>query len=342
MFTSEAIGSAREQGRRFPRGFTLVELLVVIAIIGILIALLLPAVQAARAAARKASCKNNLRQSTLAHINYHDTKKEFPPGRNGCDGSSGAPSCNGATRRTNGLGNFALILPFLEERAVFSLKQDVPSNMEPWYYDPAAPTSSAWVTNPRNLQFLASPISVYRCPSDPTPATLTSGELEWDPPAGSTVPTATPIGLTSYGCNWGTSRSTNSNNKTNNDGVFLYNRQFRGKNLTDGLSSTILLGEIRVVAEPRLQMLGSNAPWSLGGRGTNMRSTEVAMNAPVALWFVVSGSYSEDRGFGSHHSGGAHLSFGDGHVSFVSEIIDLDTYRALSTRAKGESIASKP
>lgn len=52
------------------QGFTLVEMLVVVAIIGILASLILPAIQAARESGRKADCANKLRQLAMATTAY--------------------------------------------------------------------------------------------------------------------------------------------------------------------------------------------------------------------------------------------------------------------------------
>ncbi len=65
----------KSKSRCAPGGFSLVELLAVIAIVGILVALLIPAVQQSRAAARQAQCQSNLRQWAIAvqtHADIHD------------------------------------------------------------------------------------------------------------------------------------------------------------------------------------------------------------------------------------------------------------------------------
>jgi prepilin-type N-terminal cleavage/methylation domain-containing protein len=65
-------------GPRKSRGFTLVELLVVITIIGMLVSLLLPAIQAARETGRRNTCMSNMRNASVALMQVHDSKRGFP------------------------------------------------------------------------------------------------------------------------------------------------------------------------------------------------------------------------------------------------------------------------
>src|SRR5687768_13076181 len=89
-----------------PCGFSLVELLAVIAIVGVLVALLLPAVQAAREAARRGQCLSNQRQIALAFHQHHDAIGAFP---------------HATEYGTTYLSAFTAVLPYLEESAKYAL-----------------------------------------------------------------------------------------------------------------------------------------------------------------------------------------------------------------------------
>ncbi len=125
---------------RPPRAFTLVELLVVIAIIGILVALLLPAVQTARERARSIMCVNQLRQISLAVLNFESSHRRFPPGYVGLERLEVNP------QRLNppltSIGTAPHILPYMEESATFQqidvpLKPEVSMPQPPWWRYPA-------------------------------------------------------------------------------------------------------------------------------------------------------------------------------------------------------------
>jgi prepilin-type N-terminal cleavage/methylation domain-containing protein/prepilin-type processing-associated H-X9-DG protein len=72
----------RRQFRRTTRGFTLVELLVVISVIVLLIALMLPTLGRARSAAHQTICMHNLRQIGMGHAVYQVNEREYIPGPN--------------------------------------------------------------------------------------------------------------------------------------------------------------------------------------------------------------------------------------------------------------------
>jgi len=81
---------ARARQDRCGRGFTLVELLAVVAIIAVLAGLLLPAIQAARESARLGQCRNSLRQMATA-CQSHENALDFFPVASGGYGGTGDP-----------------------------------------------------------------------------------------------------------------------------------------------------------------------------------------------------------------------------------------------------------
>ena len=103
-------------GHRRRIGFTLVELLVVIAVIGILIGLLLPAVQAARESGRRTQCLNNLKNLTLAALNFESGKEFFAPAAQ--DRSGDPPSGKKPELATH--NGISLLLPYFEQGNKFA------------------------------------------------------------------------------------------------------------------------------------------------------------------------------------------------------------------------------
>jgi prepilin-type N-terminal cleavage/methylation domain-containing protein/prepilin-type processing-associated H-X9-DG protein len=313
------------------RGFTLVELLVVIAIIGILIALLLPAIQAAREAARRNSCQSGVRQIALALANYEDARKSYPAGRSGCDNMQ-SDLCTGISdpKAQTGTSGFVFLLPYVEEGNLYKL-------MDPklllWGGDNTWKTAGA-------LQLIKTSVPLFVCPSD-------QGITE---PLSLFAPS--PEAATgSYAFNHGTlgpSSNISVAMKLHNTGVFNYVVQEKRRKIIDGLSKTIFVGEVIDGHTGN-----SDNRWTLAGRyGSSMRSTENPVNTLPGQGVVDSrydtgGSdpikqQKENAAFASRHTGGAHFSFGDGHVAFVDETISLPIYRAISTKAavSGESPAA--
>src|SRR3954454_14838544 len=177
-------------------GFTLIELLVVIAIIAVLIALLLPAVQSAREAARRSQCVNNLKQLSLAVMNYESSNGCIPPS-GGWYGNVG--------KVHNNVGQFysmkARILPYLEQNAVY--------NAINFAVAPASSHTNSrfpgyWIAGRTiNVTIAAVTITSFLCHSDPNPGN--SGNL-------ATIPGRVfTIGCTNYPNNLGTERRYNGN-----------------------------------------------------------------------------------------------------------------------------------
>jgi prepilin-type N-terminal cleavage/methylation domain-containing protein/prepilin-type processing-associated H-X9-DG protein len=307
------------------RGFTLIELLVVIAIIGIMIALLLPAVQQVREAARRSQCVNNLKQIGLGLHNYYDTCQVFPFGQGGTGDAYSAIS---------------QMLPQIEQAPLASrINFSLP------------------FTDPANDEARLTELPVLRCPSDlrnPMPAT--GGAVNYMANKGN-------------GVVWGLATGPNAGLPAPN-GVFFRQSAIRFADIVDGTSNTASFCEriladgsngivspiadvffhpgAPTTADQAVQMcdaididnlafqfpLFMGAPW-INGQHTYLH-TNVPNSRSCGFFSVLRASMPPS----SRHLGGVNLGLCDGSVRFISNSIDLGTWRALGSRDGREVLNS--
>lgn len=329
-------------------GFTLVEMLVVIAIIAMLVALLLPAVQMVREAARRMSCSNNLKQLGLALHNYHGAYECFPG--------------FGATTLTS-FSIPAQLLPFVEQENL----QKLIDFDQPLYLGP----NHSQTLNPAQRGAARTRLRLFRCPSDSQTDLLEEqpGEV---------------LAGGNYVACGGSGTGTNYDLRYPTDGMFHYGSRYGFRAMTDGASNTILMSETLLGLGKRMEnytptpserrrlagFLSGYAPRS-GAPGLTQGGT-VLQNPNLAALSEAATSWYGNRGFGwivgkplstsftaylppnsslpdmqamgigffsarSNHPGGVNCLFGDGSVRFVRDRIDSAVWRALATREAGES-----
>lgn len=327
------------------RGFTVVELLVVIAIIGILVAILLPAIQMAREAARNMSCKNNLKQQGLAMQAYHDTHRTFP------SGLIWSSSANGAYATGH-----ALLLQNLAEFHANEKLQAIQG--QPFWSLPREVATQR--------------VAVYLCPSDSASRSPVVHSRFLD--SHSFIAFDGHFAVTSYALSKGVADGfCFTHAMPSGAGVFDVNSKVKIGDVKDGTSNTFAIGEATSGTEicsgkgcktphpnPNVADIGAAHSWLMGGQTPRIWRGRWAYSGgwgsaveqlnkwprTDSLWAQPDCTSSIDGGpnyvssFRSEHPGGANFVFTDGSVHFISEAVDEETYRALSTIKGNEAVGA--
>jgi len=302
------------------RAFTLVELLVVITIIGILIALLLPAVQAAREAARRSQCMNHLRQIGIALHNYASALQTLPPAIVAQSYHDDFDPWAEASSGQHGTSWILHILPYIEQRALYDkwdFKKNVLGNAD------IAKTDIAGLYCPsrrRKVRGEDVPQMFQKWTSGGTDygGCIGWGNAFWDDRDGNGTPPC--------GHNFSSKTQICSDNGNCTQGVFSPYETVGFDQIKDGTSNTIVTGE--------MQRLDGSRKWTSTAWQCHSTSHDGWAIAGVGTLFDVQLGQINNLHYehpGSEHPGGAHFGLGDGSVRFVSENVDANTLRYLST-----------
>lgn len=242
------------------RGFTLVELLVVIVILGMLIGLMVPAVLRTRETARRSLCASNMRQIGIALNTYEEANGRLPCGA----AVMKYPASNGQYAETWSI--FSYLLPNMDMDTLYS-RIKVRANYAPWEENAGGTATSKFTEIVRQT-----PLPILRCAS----SGVSTDQQELPPFKGFlSISAATPIkgavtnykvmgdpfraGLGITALRMKTSSATGPNGNTSPDGVFYPTSPSGGRRLTDisdGLQYTIFAVE---TIEPQYSrwMMGS-------------------------------------------------------------------------------------
>ena len=295
-------------GRR--HGFTLVELLTVIAIIGVLVGLLLPAVQRVRESVRAASCQNQLRQIGLAFQTHLSIQQSFPTGGNEWwtppNFIGGSPAM-GAKQDASWAYQ---ILPYIEQKAAWS----------PTGADDAARKTAA----------IAALIPTYFCPSRRGPQSVTYTSSGYDL-GGPLFGLELTHGLIDYaGSNLG---GTGLMVQAGSD---RQAQPRRAADVTDGLSKTLAVAEKRLnLAHLGERQQDDNEGFTAGWDEDTVRRTDLAPDRDY------SGSQDGGELFGSSHPSSFNAVFADGSVRGLAYTIDPTVFQSLGDIKDGRSLSSE-